>query len=53
MVEIPFKLLASIMIGFFAGRFIDNYFSLEIPVFTIALSMLGLITGIWSCLKRM
>jgi|GEM_PF-3508682 len=50
--DIPFRLLASIILGFFIGMSIDNYLSMDAPVFTIICSMLGLIGGIWSCIKK-
>ncbi len=50
--DIPFRLLASVITGFFIGMFIDNYLSMEVPIFAIIGSMLGLIAGIWSCVKK-
>jgi len=52
MLDIPFRLFVSIIAGFFIGRFIDDFFSMEVPVFTIIFSVFGLIGGIWSCLKK-
>jgi len=53
MIDVPFRLLFSVVIGFFVGRFIDNILSLEVPVFTMIFSALGLVGGIWSCIKRL
>jgi F0F1-type ATP synthase assembly protein I len=51
MYDIPFRLLASIIIGFCAGMYLDKVFATKDPVFTIIFSVLGLAGGIWSCLK--
>lgn len=50
--DIPFKLIASIVLGFFIGMSIDNYLSMEAPVFAVIFSILGLIAGVWSCIKK-
>ena len=52
MFDIPFRLFFFLISGFFVGMFIDSFLSFEIPVFTLILSALGLLGGIWSCIKR-
>lgn len=52
MFDLPFRLLSSLIIGFFVGMAIDNALSLDAPIFTITFSILGLIGGIWSCIKK-
>jgi len=51
--DIPFILLAFIAIGVFAGIYIDKFFNLNIPVFTLIFTLLGVAGGIYSILRRL
>jgi F0F1-type ATP synthase assembly protein I len=32
--------------------FIDNFFKMQVPVFTMIFTVLGLIGGIWTAIKK-
>ncbi len=48
----PFTILFTVLAGFFLGLYIDNLLSLDVPVFAMIFSILGLISGIWSSIKN-
>ncbi len=46
-----FKILACILLGFWGGTKLDAYFNLKIPVFTLVLGLLGVVSGIYLSIK--
>ncbi|MDD3149286.1 MAG: AtpZ/AtpI family protein [Candidatus Gastranaerophilales bacterium] len=52
MSDIAFSLLIPIVLGFFVGNYIDNKTMSEFPIWTVALTILGIITGMWSIYKQ-
>ncbi len=53
MFDIPFILLVYLLASFFIGIYLDNLFKMQIPVFTAIFTILGLIGGIWACVKKL
>lgn len=53
MYDIPFILLIYILAGFFAGMYIDSFFNIQYPIFTVLFTATGLIGGIMTLIKRL
>jgi len=51
--DVPFILLVFLVVCFFIGLYIDNFLKLQLPVFTVLFTIIGIIGGIWSVLKRL
>ena len=51
--DVPFILLAYLLAGFFIGMYIDSFFKMQVPVFTILFTITGLVGGIWATIKRL
>jgi F0F1-type ATP synthase assembly protein I len=49
--SIAFQMLAIILLGVWGGVKTDEWLNLEIPVFTILLSLLSVIAAIYSVIK--
>jgi len=52
MTDIAFSIVVPIIVGFIAGRYLDNLTHSKFPLWTIIFSLLGFITGMWSIYKR-
>lgn len=52
MLDITFTLLVPIFLGFFAGYYLDKRLNNEVPVWTIAFTVLGVVVGMWSVYRR-
>jgi len=53
MYDVPFILLIFLLICFFIGMYLDNLFKLQLPLFTVLFTIIGLIGGIWATIKRL
>jgi len=53
MYDVPFILLAFLLISFFIGMWLDDFFKMHLPIFTVLFVIIGLITGIWATVKRL
>ena len=53
MYDTPFILLVYLLAGFFAGMYIDKSFGMEYPIFTVLMTVIGLIGGIWTIIKKL
>ena len=49
---IGFQMIAIILAGLFGGIKLDEYLALEFPVFTLTLTMLGLVTALYLLFKQ-
>lgn len=52
MLDMAFSLVVPVVLGFFAGQYLDRKFPSSFPIWTISLTLLGIITGFWSIYKR-
>jgi len=50
--DVPFILLAFLLVSFFIGMYLDDFFKLHLPIFTVLFTAIGLIAGIWATIKR-
>ncbi len=48
---VGFQMLATVLLGVFAGQYLDGYFELEQPMFTLILSLLFIFAAIWLAVK--
>lgn len=49
---IGFQMIAIILAGLFGGMKLDGYITLEFPVFTLTLTMLGLVIALYLLFKQ-
>lgn len=52
MSDIAFSLITPLIMGVFIGMYLDKHHAGKIPVWTVTLTILGIITGFWSVYKR-
>jgi len=52
MYSVPFTLLLYIIVSFFIGMQIDKFLHMPVPVFTILFTVLGLVGGVWTAIKK-
>lgn len=45
------KIALAILAGVYGGKYLDEYFGLETPIFTLVLSMLGLALALYIIIK--
>jgi len=50
--DITFNLLIPVVLGYFAGHYLDVYFTTSFPVWTVFFTFLGMVTGMWGVYKR-
>ncbi len=49
--SIAFQMLAIILVGVFGGRELDRWLELSFPVFTLILTILGVVLAIFTVIK--
>jgi len=49
--NLAFRLIAVVLAGFFGGMKIDDWLRLEFPVFTLTLSVAGLVVSLYLLIK--
>jgi F0F1-type ATP synthase assembly protein I len=49
--SIAFQMLAIILVGVFGGRELDRWLELAFPVFTLILTILGVVLAIFTVIK--
>lgn len=52
MLDIALTLIVPAILGFIIGQNLDKHFGHKFPIWTMLLSLFGLITGFWSVYKR-
>ena len=52
MSDIAFSLVIPVIAGVLLGSYLDGIYHSKIPVWTIACSVLGIVTGMWSVYKK-
>jgi F0F1-type ATP synthase assembly protein I len=50
--QLAYQIIATLLICFFAGHFLDKYFSIKQPWFTLTLSVIGVIASIYLLIKK-
>jgi len=48
---LAFQLVAAVLLGFFAGRWLDKILKLNIPVFTLLLSCTAVVLSLYQLVK--
>ena len=48
---IAFQMVFIILLGVFGGRYIDTYFNLKFPIFTVILSILSVFLSIYTVIR--
>jgi F0F1-type ATP synthase assembly protein I len=52
MSDIAFSLISPIILGFIVGHYIDRHYHSNFPIWSISLTFLGIIVGMWGIYKR-
>ena len=52
MLDVAFTIISPIFFGFLLGMYLDSKFHFKYPIWTMCLSVLGIILGIYSVCKR-
>jgi F0F1-type ATP synthase assembly protein I len=50
--QLAYQIIATLLVCFFAGHYLDKYFAFKEPWLTLSISVVGVITSIYLLIKK-